>query len=435
MSRSSYFHKRQLILNIINHLGPISRTELITLTDYRPASVTTIIRDLLDEKLVSEVGYSSQGYGRRRAMLEINKEYLCAIGMSIFQDKVIYIVSQIDGTILYEDTRNISSGVSRGALVEEIISDVRKLLKDFSDKRLIGIGISEPPYDPTLYQPSHTLKANVTDFNQWIHQNLKPRLEELSGLLVETYSGVAMPAMAEQRFGVAKGIQNFICVELSNGIGASICCNGKPVVGATGIAGELGHTVIDYSNASQNVCYCGRVGCVEGNTAYPALVSQITAALDRGVLSALNSYPERGSNITVEAIRRALDENDRLCMHFVKESATRIGVAVSNAVNLLNPEMVVFYGFMLGLGDYFIQHLENALRENVGSLSCDFEINTSDSMENAFPLGTVAEIFSSYLEQDNYKWVYQLRPDAYKEHSGNSDIFMNAEEESFDDKV
>ncbi len=44
MPHNSHFHRRHLILNIINHLGPISRTEPINLTDYRPATVTDIIK-------------------------------------------------------------------------------------------------------------------------------------------------------------------------------------------------------------------------------------------------------------------------------------------------------------------------------------------------------------------------------------------------------
>ena len=66
MPHDSHFLKRNLILNIISHLGPISRTELINLTDYRPASVSAIIKELLDERLIVETGLTSGGCGRKR---------------------------------------------------------------------------------------------------------------------------------------------------------------------------------------------------------------------------------------------------------------------------------------------------------------------------------------------------------------------------------
>ena len=249
----------------------------------------------------------------------------------------------------------------------------------------------------------------VNRINDWVRFSLKPRLESVSGLRVETYSGVILPAMVERYYGTAKGVDNFICVELSNGIGSSLCLNGIPVSGATGRAGELGHTVIDCGSANQNLCFCGKPGCVEMQTAYPALTAQLIDAMDKGVFSTLGSHMDPEQGITVEAIRRALDDGDRMCMHYVKSISQKLGIAIANAISLLNPQMVVLYGFMTGLGDYFLQQLEQAIRENTLSVACDFELCTSPYLEENLPLGAVAEIFSSYLRTDDYKWVYQLQ--------------------------
>ena len=167
--------------------------------------------------------------------------------------------------------------------------------------------------------------------------------------------------------------------------------------------------MIDYGNATQKLCFCGKPGCVETQTAYPALASQLSAAMEQGVFSSLGSHmdPERG--ITVEAVRKALDEGDRMCMHYVKAIAQRLGVAIANAVNLLNPELVVLHGFMLELGDYFLEQLEGSLRENTLSIASDFSLKVSGAMEELLPLGAVAEIFSGYLRSEDYKWVYQLK--------------------------
>lgn len=417
MSHNSYTRKRHLILNIINHLGPISRTELIHLTDYRPASVSDIIKELLDEELIIETGNYSAGPGRKRTLLEINKTHLCALGMAFSSDSVTFIVSQFDGTILKQDNLPISSNLDKTVLIAQIIEHTQILLHDFKDRHMIGIGIGEPFNDPTTYQKEHSLPSYYAHFNDWLYLGLKPQLEERFGLRVETYSNVALPVMAEQRFGVAKGVQNFICIELSNGIGSSLCCNGTAVTGANGMAGELGHTVIDYGSSTTKLCYCGKPGCVENDTAYPALVSALETALKQGVFSSLKSYLDENQKITIEAIRKALSESDRMCMFHVKNVASRLGVVIANAVNLLNPELIVLYGFMLELGDYFLQQLENSIRENVLSIAGDIEIRTSVSLETLLPLGAVAEICSSYLKSDDYKWVYQLQPSDLEEHT------------------
>lgn len=416
MPSNNQDYKRNLILNIISHLGPISRTELINLTDYRPASVSAIIKELLDEKLIVETGYTSLGHGRKRVLLEINKDHLCAVGLAFQPGSATLLIVQFDGIVLRQETIAARGGMPKEELIELITERVRKLLEMFREKEILGIGIAEPLYDPTSYKPEHSLLVNYLHYNDWVLYGLKPRLEELTGLRVETYSGVILPVLAERQYGVAKGMDNFINIEISNGIGCTICCNGSPVYGATGRAGELGHTVIDYNAPSPALCFCGKPGCVEAQTAYPALVAQLKNALEQGVFSSLPSHVDPQKGITVEAIRRALDEGDRLCMYCVKTIAQRLGVAVANAVTLLNPEMVVVSGFMVGLGDYFLQLLETAIRENTLSLSNDFQLRISTVQESSLSMGAVAEIFSSYLCSEDYKWVYHLQPSDLEEY-------------------
>ena len=267
MAYNSHGFKRYLILNMISHLGPISRTELIELTDYRPASVTEIIKELLEERLIVESGHASVGHGRKRTMLSLNTGHLCAVGLSFTNEFVNIILSRADGSIVQQLEQPIATDASREDLVGHIIARIQWLLENHNDKRIIGIGISEPLFDPTAYRYGSSLAANYSHFNDWISLSLKPQLEARFAVLVESYSSVTLPAMAEQRFGVAKGMRNFICVELSNGIGSSICCNGMPVAGANGMAGELGHTVIEYGAKTKRLCYCGKPDCVEADTA------------------------------------------------------------------------------------------------------------------------------------------------------------------------
>lgn len=402
MPHNATFIKRDLVLNMISHLGPISRTELIDLTDYRPASIGEITKELLDEGLIVETGSQSVGHGRKRVLLEINKDALYAVGVSFVGETAIFLVAQADGNILRQETQRLP-GLGESS-VEQICEKVQQLLQAFPNKRFVGIGIGEPLLDPTGYKREHSLMINYAHYNDWVSLGLKPRLEALTGLSVETYSGITLPAVAEQRFGVARGASNFICVELSNGVGSSICCNGVPVAGNTGVAGELGHMVMDFGNHTK-LCYCGKPGCAEISTAFPALAGQIQDALDHGVFSSLKP----GQPITVESLRRALEEGDRLTMHYVKQNAIRLGMLIANAVNLLNPELVVLYGFMVELGDFFLRELETSLRENVVTVAGDFQLRISTSQQTLLPLGAVAEIFASFLHSRDYRWIYQLQ--------------------------
>lgn len=410
MPYDKHFQRKYLLLNMINHLGPVSRTALIDHTDYRPATVGAIVGELLKEGLIVETGSISTGHGRKRVLLEINKQHLCAIGVSFTSTNVTFILSQFDGQILHQSEMAVCNKRIRKDMVWQILEHVQQILSQYSHAhRIVGIGICKPLYDPTDSQRPDTQNPTSEFFDSWIHNDLQPLLEANCHLPIRVFSGVTTPAIAEHRFGVAKNVDNFIWIELSNGIGTSIFCNGSPVNGANGVAGELGHTVIRFSE-DQPLCYCGKPGCVETASAWPALLKNIQKSLDDNVYSVLQTTGKPFSDLTVQDIRQALDAGDRMCRHYVKQSAKRIGVAISNAINLLNPEMIVLYGFMLELGDYFLEQLEKAIRDNVISFACNFSIKISTSSESIMPLGAIAELFASYLHMDDYKWVYQLQP-------------------------
>ena len=411
MPNNHHDHMRYLILNMIYRFGPISRTELIAITDYRPASVGEIIKELLAEQLIVETGRLSTGHGRKRTLLELNKSFICSIGISITSKCVTTVMAQLDGEILNRFEDEIDDLELKGDLTDRIVNRVQELLAANSDRRIVGIGIGDPLYDPSYYTLDKTLVSNYNHFNDWVHFILKPKLERASGLLVKSMSPVTLPALMEMRFGVARGVRDFICVELSNGIGASICANGSVIAGANNVAGELGHTVVDLSGRSDRLCYCGKPGCVETSTAYPALVRDIKDALNRGVYSSLSGIPDVQNTLGLADIRRALDEGDATCRFYVAQAARRIGTAIANAVNLLNPELVVLYGFMLDLGDFFLDELSKSIHKNVLVLAKNFEIKVSASLESSIPLGAAAEMFTIYLRSDDYKWIYRLVPE------------------------
>ncbi len=392
---------------MINHLGPISRTALIEHTAYRPATVGSIVTELLDQNLVIETGFHSNGQGRKRALLEINKKHICAVGMYFSSRHITYVLSQFDGGVIERVRIGYSVEKDKKELLSEIQSGVGEMLSQHSELKFVGIGICKPLIDPISYKNTKNSRNEYEAFSSWIEEELCRYLEESFSLPVEVFSGVTLPAQAEYTFGVAKGIDNFIWVELSNGIGTSIFCNGDAVGGARGFAGELGHTSTHSPNSGR-LCYCGKPDCVEASSAWPAIKEAIVSELNRGVISSLNANLLNPEDLTVEDVREAIKAGDRICRYYVKRAAENIGAAIANAVTLLNPEMIVLYGFMLHLGDYFLQNLERAIRENVVFSSAEFEVKTSTVSESIMPLGAAANIFFSYLRCEDYKWVYRL---------------------------
>jgi len=401
-------HKRYLIMNIVNHLGAVSRTDLAELTGYQLASISTLTKQLIAENILVETGSYSAGHGRKRTLLRLNSEFLCAISISFSAAEVTCITAQFDGTILSKDTADFSANTSRSGICACVCDLIQSSLERYSDRCIIGVGICTPSNDPAGY-PIVELDPAFRQLRDWIQNALLPFLRERFTIPIEMFHDIALAALVEHNFGSAKGVQDFICVELSNGIGCSICCNGKSVIGVNAYAGELGHTVVSGAGTGAGLCYCGKSGCVEQFASLPVILQSISASLDSKIYSLLRARADP-SHLTVDDVRTAADAGDLLCRHYIKQAAEHLGVAVANTIMLLNPSMIVLYGHMLSLGDYFLDQLKTTINENICPRSRVREdsIIVSPGLQEQLPLGAISELFAGYLKKEDFSWVYQL---------------------------
>ncbi len=401
-------HKRYLIMNIVNHLGSVSRTDLADLTGYQLATISTITKQLIAENILVETGSYSAGPGRKRTLLTLNSRYLCAVSISFTANQVTCTTAQFNGTVLSTQSVDFSDDISRASLSRHVQLLIQSALDRYSDRCIIGIGLCTPYNDPAGY-PIVDIDPAFRQLGEWIEGALLPVLRKIFSIPIQIFRDVVLAALAEQNFGSARGIDDFICVELSNGIGCSICCNGKAVVGADACAGEIGHTTVNFSGDSETLCYCGKSGCVEHAASLPVLLRRISSALDGRVYSLLRERKDP-SQLTIQDIQQSADAGDLLCRHYIQQAAKPIGAAIANAVMLLNPSLVVLYGHMLSLGAYFQSQLKTAILENLIPKNRITEENilVSATLQEQLPLGAISALFADYLKKEDFSWVYRL---------------------------
>lgn len=399
-------HKRFLIMNIIHHFGQVSRTELARITGYQLPAIGAITKQLLDEKILIETGTVSAGLGRKRIMLQLNTGYLCAISISFSAHSISFTTAQLDGKILTRDFIDLAGFEQENVLLSQICGTLNQLMDALIDHCVIGIGVCSPTND-TAEHPNFQPPAAYRRLDEWIKKYLQPELQKLYSIPIEFYDGTALATLVEYNFGLAKGVRDFLCVELSNGFGCSIFCNGKPVTGKSGIAGELGHMTVDTSASKAQLCYCGKPGCLEQQASLPILMRNISDALQR---KAYTKLAHHNGAFTLADIAAACEQSDALCCFCVKQTAREVGIAIANAVTLLNPAKVILYGQMLALGDYFIAQVRQTVLEHaLPKLNLRSEdICVSYDLEDQLPLGAVFEVFAAYLKKDDFPWVYQL---------------------------
>ena len=401
-------YRKYLILNMINHFQPVSRTELAEVTNFQPAIVTAIVKELVDMEYVVESGKYSNKSGRKRVLLEINKAHFLTLLASLSIEEISYSVLQLDGEILKVEKLPFDLKRGRNELAGEIAANIEHLIREYPGSVISGIALCEPLYNYPAYIQTDSLISSYYNTLDWISHELMPEIERLLSRPVRLFSPVTLPAFSEKRYGQAVGCDNFICVELSSGIGSSFCVNGKVLSGSTGVAGEIGHTVVNAHGEHQRMCYCGKSECLEAYASFPVIVREIERAMDNGTYSRLQPLHEKGVKLTAKMLGQALQEHDQLTAHYVKKAAELIGIAIANEVNLLNPSLVILFGFMLDLGDFFLRELENSIRANVLPFSADFEIKVSHTLGQYLPLGAADEVFSDFFHMEDFSWVYKL---------------------------
>jgi glucokinase len=181
----------------------------------------------------------------------------------------------------------------------------------------------------------------------WVDFPLVERIAEIWRRPVEMDNDANAAALGEARFGAAAGARNALYVTVSTGVGGGIIVDGKLYRGSRGLSGEIGHTIVKPGGP---VCTCGKRGCVEAVAAGPSIALAYQAAA------------RSGSPITAEDVFRLAASGDPTAQLVLDDAITYLGIGLANAINLLDPDVVVLGGGVTRAGDALFVPLRAAVR-------------------------------------------------------------------------
>lgn len=170
-------------------------------------------------------------------------------------------------------------------------------------------------------------------------------------------------ALAEVRIGVAAGAEHMVMVTLGTGVGGGLVLNGDVYRGATGAAGEIGHTVV---RAGGEPCRCGGRGCLEAYASGTALLRIAGDLVKAGEEGPLADLVHRGE-LDGQEVGRLAREGDPAALQAVEEVGRWLGTGLVGLTNLLEPEIIVVGGGLVGLGHMLLDPAREVLAE--GALS------------------------------------------------------------------
>ena len=221
---------------------------------------------------------------------------------------------------------------------------------------------------------------NLANFK---NTNLKKPLEKLFGFPVFIENDVNCGALGEFHYGVAKKYSSGISLFIGTGIGGAIINDKKLYTGKNGVAGELGHIVIDIN--SNTVCPCGNKGCFENLASRKALANKIIMLSKKKKNTIIK---ELTKNYTLELksslLKKAFIKKDKITLSAVKEEAHILGIGCANYINIFNPEVIVLGGgLMEAIGKYIIKDIRRSAKKyafEIGYKNCDIVIDENSDI-------------------------------------------------------
>ncbi len=233
---------------------------------------------------------------------------------------------------------------------QRILGNILRLTEILLDKvgskdEVLGLGLGTPGF----IDQRGIIIGGAENLPGWKGTDVFSPLKKKFGLKITGGNDVTVAALAESKLGAGKGLDNVICFVLGTGIGGGIVVNSSLYQGAMGMAGELGHIVVETGGID---CNCGQKGCVERYASGPGMVQlarnyAITMVQDSSLKKIII---DNSSQITSETIYVFVSKDDPLALKVHHKACEMLGRAVGIIINIFAPDRVVLGGGVMMAG-------------------------------------------------------------------------------------
>ncbi|MEV5750549.1 ROK family transcriptional regulator [Actinoallomurus sp. NPDC052308] len=327
---------------------PCTRQELSQATGLSPASVSNVVRELIEEGVVAEAGAVDSDGGRPRVLLRMNRDYGYVIGVDVGETRVrveLFDLAMNERARADYPLDPREHGVT--TIVERILEGLSAVLADadVDASAVLGVGIGVPG---VVEQGDEVLVHGQT--YGWDAVPLERLLRSGTDLPLHIDNGANTMGRAEMWFGAGRGAQHAVVCLIGSGVGASIIAHGRTHRGSTSSAGEWGHTTIVVGGRS---CRCGAAGCLEAYVGAEA------------VLDRFGRTPGQDEESALAALLDAAARGEDDATHVLDETALYLGVGLADLINLFNPEQIILGGWAgLLLGERLLPAIRDAAQQN-----------------------------------------------------------------------
>jgi predicted NBD/HSP70 family sugar kinase len=310
------------LLRLLHVRGPTSRSDLTAVIGLNRSTVRALTTELAEAGLVREAAPVGRGgAGRPSILVEPRSEHVWVLALEVGVEHIRAARIGLGGVVLDRQEQPLARGAGT---VREVVGRLRGMAEPLlagADTKPVGVGVAVPGI-VGVADGVVRLAPNLGWVDVPLGRLLADELATSDPVAVGNEGDLGV--VAEHLRGVAAGVPDAIYLSGEVGIGGGIILGGRPLTGAGGYAGEVGHMTV---NPAGRRCQCGRRGCWETEV---------------GLDAVLLACGRPGGSLA--EVLAAYSAGDRAVGDGVRSVGRWLGIGVANLVNLLNPEVIVFGG-------------------------------------------------------------------------------------------
>lgn len=388
MGEKNYHLKKKIIKNIYNS-GALSIGEICLKVDKSLPVINKLCNELQEEGYITETGFAASSGGRRPTVYSLVADvlYIIAVAMDQFVTRIAII--NMNGvfvnTVEKFDLPLPENSLAHQVLVRKINEIIAK--SGIPKSKIAGIGVGMPGFVDSKQGINYTF-LNIGD------KSIIEYINHETGLLTYIDNDSSLIALAELRFGAARGKNNAMVVNIGWGVGLGMILNGELFRGNNGFAGEFSHIPL-FTNSK--LCSCGKTGCLETETSLLVVIEKAKQGLSAGRLSFLKDVPMTDLEEAIEAVMTKARGGDQFAVELLSEAGYNIGRGISILIHLFNPETVILSGRGSLAGRIWQAPIQQALNQNcIPRLFMNTSIEISTLGYDAELIGAAALVMENF---------------------------------------
>lgn len=383
--------KQRIITHLI-YKGTTTITDLSRSMGLSVPTVTKFIDELCADGYVNDCGKLETAGGRHPSLYGLNADSGYFVGVDLKKDSLNMALINFKGDVINIEMKvpfkqdNTMDCVDR--LAEEIRRFISSLSVDTNKILNVCVGMSG--------RVNPNIGCNYTRLNFGEEHPISALLAErlhLNVCIDNDSRAMAYGEFIKRSDGCPR---NLIFINVNWGLGMAIIVDGKMYDGMSGFSGEFGH---NYGYDNQQICECGKKGCIETEVSCSALYRKFIERVRAGENSVL-TQEKPIDEITVDDIISVVKREDVLAIELVEEIGAKLGRHVSDLINIFNPEQVIIGGELSRAGNYLLPPIISAVRRYTLNLmypSADIVLSELQDKANAIGSALLArsKLFAS----------------------------------------